>query len=238
MRYQNISIYLILTMVITTIGCAQKDEFAEDDYKSQREAMVKYQLKGRDITDPRVLKVMSSIPRHLFVPPEYRPSAYGDYPLPIGCDQTISQPYIVAYMTQALDLKGEERVLEIGTGSGYQAAVLALLCKEVFTIEIIPELAQEAGERLRKMGYKNIEVKCGDGYLGWPEKAPFDAIIITAAPQKVPPVLLEQLKIGGRLVVPEGVGIQNLYLYTKTEKGIERKNLLPVRFVPMIHGEK
>jgi len=199
--------------------------------------MVERQLKGRDITDPLVLKVMSDVPRHLFVPEVCRDEAYEDYPLPIGFDQTISQPYIVAFMTQALKLTGSEKVLEIGTGSGYQAAILAEICPEVFTIEIVPQLAKSAGEKLKSLGYKNIKVFAGDGYKGLPESAPFDAIIVTAAPVDVPPALIKQLKIGGRMVIPEGDYFQVLRLYHKTAHGVTKQDLLPVRFVPMIHGK-
>lgn len=225
-------------MLFTSSGCAQKGGNIEDDYRKMRQAMVDYQLKGRDITDPKVLEVMGKVPRHLFVPEKNRKAAYGDYPLPIGYGQTISQPYIVGYMTQVLKLSPSDRVLEIGTGSGYQAAVLAELCAEVYSIEIVPELANSAAERLQEMGYENIRVKCGDGYLGWEEYAPFDAIIITAAPIHVPQTLIDQLKAGGRLVVPEGDVFQELRLYTKTEKGVKAQDLIPVRFVPMIHGDE
>lgn len=220
------------------LGCAKGGGSNDEYFERKRASMVSRQLKGRDITDERVLEAMSKVPRHLFVLPRDISSAYGDYPLPIGCDQTISQPYIVALMTQVLSLKGGETVLEIGTGSGYQAAILSKLCAEVYSIEIVPELAESAAEKLEELGYDNVQVLCGDGYKGWPHKSvKFDGIIVTAAPPKVPRVLLNQLKIGGRLVVPEGVAFQNLRLYTRHEDGFDRKNLIPVRFVPMIHGE-
>lgn len=209
----------------------------KNDYAAKRKRMVDSQLIARDIDDPRVLEAMSTVPRHLFVPAKYRASAYSDHPLPIGYEQTISQPYIVALMTQVLAPNSEDIALEIGTGSGYQAAVLSGLVKQVYSIEIVPELAESAAVRLAKLGYDNVEVKAGDGYLGWPEHAPFDCIIVTAAPPEVPQALLDQLKVGGRLVVPEGSYLQELRLYTKDEAGVRRKDIVPVRFVPMIHGK-
>ena len=207
-----------------------------DSYSVQRQAMVLRQIEGRGISDARVLKAMRQVPRHLFVPEEVRNSAYRDYPLPIGYDQTISQPYIVALMTEKLKLDGSEKVLEIGTGSGYQAAVLSGLCKQVFTIEIVEPLADQARDRLKTLGYSNVLVRHGDGYKGWPEKAPFDAIIVTAAPPEVPPRLVEQLKTGGRMVIPVGSLLQELVLIEKKRDGVLQKDLLPVRFVPMVHG--
>lgn len=230
--------FKILTLIIiinTVIACAG-NSYDETWFSEKRRQMVELQLKKRDITDPVVLEVMGRVPRHRFVPEEDCRSAYEDHPLPIGYGQTISQPYIVAYMTQALNLKGDDKVLEIGTGSGYQAAVLAEICRKVYSIEIVPELALSADALLKELEYRNINIKAGDGYKGWKEFAPYDAVIVTAAPEKVPQALLKQLKIGGRLIVPEGDYFQVLRLYTKTEKGIERENLLPVRFVPMIHG--
>lgn len=209
----------------------------EDPYLQPRRVMV-HQLKLYGITDPAVLETMQKIERHRFVEASVEAYAYDDTPLPIGHDQTISQPYIVAYMTEAVKLKATDRVLEIGTGSGYQAAVLAELAKEVYTVEIIGALAEEAGRRLETLGYRNVTVRHGDGYAGWPEKAPFDAIVVTAAPDRVPEKLLEQLAVGGRMVVPVGSFFQDLYLYTKTVKGIEKKKLLPVRFVPMVGKEE
>jgi protein-L-isoaspartate(D-aspartate) O-methyltransferase len=195
--------------------------------------MLKEQIAGRGISDAAVLEAMQRVPRHLFLPQHLWPAAYSDRPLPIGKGQTISQPYIVAFMTQALQLNPNMKILEIGTGSGYQAAVLAELVKEVYTVEIICSLAESAEQRLRKMGYENIRVKCGDGYQGWPDAAPFDGIIVTAAPDHVPHPLIEQLAIGGKMVLPVGEFYQELVLITKTKTGIERKSLLPVRFVPM-----
>ena len=203
------------------------------DRAADRQRMVNEQLRARDIRNQRVLDAMQRVPRHEFVPESSRADAYADYPLPIGHDQTISQPYIVAFMTQALDVRAEHRVLEIGTGSGYQAAVLAELAKEVYTIEIIPPLADRARETLASLGYRNVEVRTGNGYLGWPERAPFDRIMVTAAPDEVPPALVEQLKVGGVMAIPVGSFFQELRILRKTEKGLELLETLPVRFVPM-----
>ncbi len=207
----------------------------DDELTKLRELMVKEQIENRGVKDKRVLQTMRLVPRHLFIPEELRDEAYNDYPLPIGEGQTISQPYIVALMTELLQLKGDERVLEIGTGSGYQAAILAHLCKEVYTIEIIEKLAKSAKERLAKMGYKNIFVKWGDGFEGWPEHAPFDAIIITCAIPKIPPPLLEQLKDGGRICAPyeKTYGTQILAVFKKKGTKIDTNYIDYVRFVPM-----
>ncbi len=207
-------------------------------YYQKRYQMVETQLKARDITDQKVLNAMLKVERHKFVPKEYRELAYIDDPLPIGHNQTISQPYIVALMTQLLELKGNERVLEIGTGSGYQAAILAEIVKEVYTIEIIPELAKNAEKLLKEeLGYKNIFIKIGDGYLGWPEYAPFDRIIVTCAPDHIPQPLIDQLKNGGKMVIPVGVGTQELVVVEKIKGEIHQKKTIPVRFVPMIRKE-
>jgi protein-L-isoaspartate(D-aspartate) O-methyltransferase len=196
--------------------------------------MIQDQIMARGIRDPRVLEALRKIPRHRFVPPEMQAYAYDDTPLPIGLGQTISQPYVVAFMTEALELKPQDRVLEIGTGSGYQAAVLSLLAREVYSMEIVEPLGREAEARLEQMGYRNVHVRVGNGYRGWPEAAPFDAIIVTAAPPDVLPALLEQLRVGGRMLVPVGRYAQDLLRLRRTAKGIERENLLPVRFVPMV----
>jgi len=209
-------------------------EQEKDVWKQAREQMVKRQIMARGVKDPLVLEAMLKVPRHLFVPEKYRKEAYDDHPLPIGYGQTISQPYIVAYMTEKLGLKGGEKVLEIGTGSGYQAAVLAEIAGEVYTIEIICELAESAEKRLKELGYKNIFVRCADGFFGWPEKAPFDAIIVTAAPEHIPKPLIDQLKPGGKMILPVGKHFQELVLVKKLKDGrIEKQTLLPVRFVPM-----
>ena len=202
----------------------------------QRRRMVAMQIKTRDVIDPNVLKAMETVPRHAFVAPGYERQAHIDSPLPIAAGQTISQPYIVAFMTEALRLDPNSRVLEIGTGSGYQAAVCAEIAREVYTIEIVKELAESAGRKLKALGYRNVFVRAGDGFFGWPDRAPFDAIIGTAAAGKIPPPLLEQLKPGGRMIIPVGDprDFQYLVLVTKDEQGtIRRRNVLPVRFVPM-----
>jgi protein-L-isoaspartate(D-aspartate) O-methyltransferase len=206
-----------------------------DVYARPRKKMVAEQLAARDITDPRVLEVMGRVPRHIFVPPAYRDQAYADHPLPIEEGQTISQPYIVALMTQSLALEGGEKILEIGTGSGYQAAVLAELKTRVFTIDINPRLAEQAARTLGELGYAAIRVKSGDGFFGWPEEAPFDGIIVTCASPRLPPLLVEQLKPGGRLIIPLGGAqeFQVLTLVTKTKDGVRTKEISGVRFVPM-----
>jgi protein-L-isoaspartate(D-aspartate) O-methyltransferase len=203
------------------------------EFAHLRERMVREQLQARDIRDPRVLAAMLKVPRHEFVPADFVESAYDDGALPLRLGQTISQPYIVAYMTQALELQGTERVLEIGTGSGYQAAILAEIVPEVYTIEILPELQQHATEVLAKLGYRNIHFQTGDGYMGWPEHAPFDRIIVTAAPENVPQPLIDQLKEGGRMVIPVGTLNQDLMIVEKLESGVTSRSTIPVRFVPM-----
>ena len=207
-----------------------------DAFAQARQRMVHDQLAGwgRGITNSRVLAVMGKVPRHEFVPDQYRSQAYDDNPLPIGHGQTISQPYIVAFMTEQLDPKPADRVLEIGTGSGYQAAVLAELVAEIYTIEIVEPLAQRAEADLQRLGYRNMHVRAGDGYRGWPEAAPFDAIIVTCAPDAVPQPLVEQLKDGGRMIIPIGpTWNQELVLLRKQGGTLEKHAVLPVRFVPM-----
>ncbi len=202
-----------------------------------RDRMVDEQLAGpqRDIRDPAVLQAMRRVPRHRFVPPEVLPAAYADCPLPIGYGQTISQPYVVAFMTEHLELRPGQRVLEVGTGSGYQAAVLAELGTEVFSIEIVPPLADRARETLAGLGYDKVRVRTGDGYVGWPEAAPFDAIIVTCAPERIPPPLVAQLREGGRMIIPVGSpGDQSLVLLRKRGGRVSEQAVLPVRFVPML----
>jgi len=211
------------------------DSVDSPETREARQRMVEEQILARGIRDPRVLEALRKVPRHRFVPPEMQPSAYADSALPIGLGQTISQPYVVAFMTEALELKPQDRVLEIGTGSGYQAAVLSVLVREVYSMEIVERLGREAEARLKDMGYSNVHVRIGDGYRGWPEAAPFDAIMVTAAPPDVPPALVAQLRPGGRMVVPVGRYVQSLIRLRLTAKGIERESLLPVRFVPMVH---
>ena len=228
---------LILTLSILSAGCTDGKKTVEkaskEDFKTMREKMVETQIRDRGVKDPRVLSAMLKVERHLFVPHESQSAAYADQPLPIGEGQTISQPYIVALMTELLELKGPERVLEVGTGSGYQAAVLGELAGEVYSIEIVESLADSAKKKLEGLGYKNITVKAGDGYLGWPEVAPFDAIIITCAPDHVPKPLLEQLKEGGRLILPVGTFSQELKKIVKRGGHIEASDIIPVVFVPM-----
>ncbi|RMH37223.1 MAG: protein-L-isoaspartate(D-aspartate) O-methyltransferase [Nitrospirae bacterium] len=206
---------------------------ATGERQAERERMVAEQIIGGGITDTAVIEAMRRVPRHRFVPDTVADEAYEDHPLPIGFGQTISQPFIVAYMTQALKLKPNDKVLEVGTGSGYQAAVLAEIVSHVYTIEIVEPLAKRAEATLRALGYQNVHVRVGDGYQGWPEEAPFDAIIVTAAPDHVPQPLLDQLAIGGRMILPVGKFVQELVLIRRTEKGFERTTLLPVAFVPM-----
>lgn len=222
---------------LAAIG-ALRPGFPQDPYEKLREAMVRDQIEARGIRNPDVLRVMRMTPRHEFVPEEIRRSAYEDRPLPIGYGQTISQPYIVAYMTEALDVARTHKVLEIGTGSGYQAAVLAPLAAQVFTIEIVPELAASAAKKLAR--YTNVKVRQGDGYKGWPEEAPFDRIMLTAAPPEIPQALIDQLRPGGKLIAPVGRSpwSQELVLVEKNKEGkIRRRSLIPVMFVPMVPGK-
>lgn len=196
--------------------------------------MVDAQIETRGVKEQRILAAMRKVPRHVFVPENVKRYAYQDEPLIIGEGQTISQPYIVAYMSEALQLKGHERVLEVGTGSGYQAVILAEIVKEVFTVELVKSLSLRAQEVIKELGYRNIHFKIGDGTFGWEDHAPFDAIMVTAAPAKVPKSLQEQLKIGGKMVIPVGAAFQELVLLTREKKKFKRKKLLPVRFVPLI----
>ena len=211
-----------------------------NEYDRLRERMVKDQIVARGIEDPQVIRAIAKVPRHRFVSSRFKPFAYGDYPLSIGEGQTISQPYIVAFMTEALELTKNDKVLEIGTGSGYQAAILAELAKEIYSIEIIPELGENAQEILKELGYENIQVKIGDGYKGWPEIAPFDAIIVTCAPEKIPGALIEQLKEGGRMIIPVGEegSVQRLYKVIKEDGQIKTRAEMDVRFVPMVKGDQ
>jgi protein-L-isoaspartate(D-aspartate) O-methyltransferase len=203
------------------------------DFARLRADMVRTQLEARGIRDARVLRACREVERHLFVPEKLRAVAYADRPLPIGEDQTISQPYIVALMSESLRLQGDEKVLEVGTGSGYQAAILARLAKQVYSVEILPGLAESATRRLRDLGFDNVQVRAGDGYRGWPEAAPFDAIVVTCAPDDIPQPLLDQLAEGGRLVIPVGEVVQELVLVEKVHGELQRTSLAPVRFVPM-----
>lgn len=222
-------------------ACPGAEAPQEDPYKAERESMVRNDIArsgwGRPaVKDKRVLEAMRSVPRHEFVPSRLRDRAYDDRPLPIGHGQTISQPYIVAVMTELLEVDGDDVVFELGSGSGYQAAVLAAIVKEVYTMEIVPELGEQAKECLRRLAYTNVHVKVGDGYNGWPEHGPFDAIIVTAAASHIPPPLIEQLKPGGRMVIPVGppLQVQQLMVVQKREDGsIVKESVMPVRFVPV-----
>lgn len=236
---------LLLLLAVTAPSAAAQDApragdapaAAGSDRADERRRMVEDQIAARGVDDPRVLEALRAVPRHRFVPDEHADAAYADRPLPIGYGQTISQPYIVAFMTDVLELEPDDRVLEVGTGSGYQAAVAAQVVDSVFTIEIVEELARAAAERLRDLGYDDVQPKQGDGYFGWEEHAPFDAILVTAAAGHVPPPLVQQLAPGGRMVVPVGgvFQVQHLVLVTKTAEGkVTTRNLLPVRFVPLV----
>jgi len=228
--------WLGAVLAIAALACsagAPDGQPPSRDWATERQRMVNQQLRARDIRSPRVLDAMLAVPRHLFIPEGNRGEAYDDSPVPIGYGQTISQPYIVAFMTQALDIGPGDRVLEIGTGSGYQAAVLASLARQVYSVEVVPPLADRARETLTALGYRNIEVRTGNGYLGWPEQAPFDRIMVTAAPDEVPEALVQQLKIDGLMAVPVGTFMQELRILRRTAEGTETLNTLPVRFVPM-----
>jgi len=223
-------------------ACAQQGNGAEpaDSFAAARNRMVDTQIAARGVDDPRVLAAMREVPRHRFVPPELQRKAYSDSPLPIGAGQTISQPYIVALMTELVRPRASDRALEVGTGSGYQAAVLSRLVRHVYTIELEETLGREADARLRELGYDNVTVRIGDGYAGWPEEAPFDVIVVTAAPDHVPQPLLDQLAPGGRLVVPVGptYSVQELQLIEKDANGrLRTKRVAPVRFVPLRRTE-
>jgi protein-L-isoaspartate(D-aspartate) O-methyltransferase len=227
--------------VTTVLACGVdgvERQRAPQDWTAARARMVDQQLRARDIRSPSVLHAMLDVPRELFVPEHLRSRAYEDSPLPIGHGQTISQPFIVAFMTEALDVAAGDRVLEIGTGSGYQAAVLSQLAKDVYTVEIVAPLAARARETLEAGGYRNVHVRTGNGYFGWPEYAPYDRIMVTAAPEKVPQALVQQLKIGGLMAVPVGTAIQELRILRRTTGGTEIIKTLPVRFVPMTGAPK
>jgi protein-L-isoaspartate(D-aspartate) O-methyltransferase len=224
-RWSLISIFILLFT---------PSALADDADQTSREAMVRTQIAERGIRDKATLQAMRAVPRHLFVPPHLAGNAYEDQPLPIGYGQTISQPYIVAFMTELIRPKATQKVLEIGSGSGYQAAVLAEIVKQVYTIEIVPELGNASRDRLQKQGYRNVQVRVADGYDGWPEQAPFDAIIVTAAADYIPPPLIRQLKDGGRMVIPVGAPflVQTLMLVEKEKGKVKTTSLMPVRFVP------
>jgi protein-L-isoaspartate(D-aspartate) O-methyltransferase len=226
--------WLVITVIVAT--ACQKQTVSTSEFAAERQKMVEEQLKPRGIRDERVLAAMAKVPREEFVAENVRGRSYADSALPIGHDQTISQPYIVAFMTEQLHAKSTDRVLEVGTGSGYQAAILAELVKDVYTIDIVEPLAKEASARLARLGYANAHVKTGDGYQGWTEVAPFDAIVVTCAPDKIPASLTQQLKDGGRMLVPVGTTMmdQQLYLLEKKNGELAQAAILPVRFVPMV----
>jgi protein-L-isoaspartate(D-aspartate) O-methyltransferase len=216
------------------MACADAATNGQDNFQAMRERMVETQISARDVANAAVLQAMRRVPRHLFVPDDLRPYAYEDRPLPIGRGQTISQPYIVAYMTEALQLAPGHTVLEIGTGSGYQSAILADIVKQVYSIEIVPDLAESARRALAQAGVRNVEVRTGNGYSGWPEHAPFDRIIVTAAPPEIPQALVDQLAVGGVMVVPVGTSHQEIVVVTKTPGGTTQQRTIEVRFVPMV----
>ena len=230
--------FVLGLILLASPGCQQSaltgwSQTSEEEFAAERRKLVEV-LKSRGLKKKSVLDAVLKVPRHKFVPTSHRNRAYEDRALPIAHEQTISQPYIVGYMTEAADIAPGDRVLEIGTGSGYQAAVLAELAKEVYSIEIVPSLADNARSLLRELGYKNVDVKTGNGYLGWPEHAPFDAIIVTAAPDEVPQALVDQLAVGGTMVVPVGAEFQQMVIITKSESGVVQRRTIPVAFVPMV----
>jgi protein-L-isoaspartate(D-aspartate) O-methyltransferase len=231
---------MILAAALTAYpGCRDQSQQSHDDadMTEERHEMVREQIQARGVHDPRVLDAMREVKRHLFVPSASPDEAYQDFPLPIGEGQTISQPYIVALMTELLDTTPTDRVLEVGTGSGYQAAVLSHLVADVYSIEIVKSLSERAAEHLEEQGYTNVHLRVGDGYNGWPEYAPFDGIIVTAAPPEIPPRLIEQLKDGGRMVVPVGTNYQELLLIEKKDGELKKRVITAVRFVPMVKGK-
>jgi len=232
LRFTHYCCLAIITVIMFGFSKNPSPSDSAGSYQIKRFKMVKTQIQRRGVKDQNVLSAMEKVSRHLFVPDNVKEYAYEDEPLPIGQGQTISQPYVVALMTELLELKQSSKVLEIGTGSGYQAAVLAEICDSVYSIEIICELAQRADSTLKSLDY-NVNVKCGDGYSGWPDMAPFDAIIVTAAPEEIPKPLIDQLDEGGRLVIPVGSFHQELKLIRKVEGKIKEMNVIPVRFVPM-----
>ena len=223
--------FVAVCLACGPVGTGPKQDVR--DWDAERTSMVDGQLRARDIHDDRVLNAMLKVPRHLFIPGPQRTEAYGDFPVSIDYGQTISQPYIVAFMTQEVDVQPDHRVLEIGTGSGYQAAILGELVREVYTIEIVAPLADRARETLITLGYRNVHVRTGNGYLGWPDYAPYDRIVVTAAPDEVPPALVQQLRVGGLMAIPIGTLVQELRILRRTESGLETLRTLPVRFVPM-----
>ena len=237
MNLLKINIFLYSLFCISI--CNAQDTYIEKNWKILANEMVEYQIEDRGVKDKNVIQVMNNTPRHLFVPQEFIYESYNDHPLPIGEDQTISQPYIVALMTELLQLEHSDNVLEIGTGSGYQLAVLSQLIDFCYSIEIKESLATNARKKLNSLGYNNVKIKFGDGYQGWKEYAPFDKIIITAAPKEIPPELIKQLKDGGLMVLPVGESYnQQLIVIEKNGDELKKENIIPVRFVPMIHKDE
>jgi protein-L-isoaspartate(D-aspartate) O-methyltransferase len=234
----TVSAFAACTALLVPLAvCAPGQPSSKSDatYRDERVRMVKDQIEARGVSDARVLDAIRRVPRHLFVPEPFRAEAYADFPLSIGHGQTISQPYIVAWMSEALKVAPGDRVLEIGTGSGYQAAVLAEMGVDVYTIEIVPALGESAARTLASLGYRRVHARIGDGYAGWPEHAPYDAVIVTAAPDHVPQPLVDQLAVGGRLVVPVGGGdYQQMTVIEKKVDGTTRQEVMPVRFVPLV----
>ncbi len=234
---RHLTALLLFLLVVPSPGCnsqrAQERQAATEDKLTQQRAQMVETIRSQGVKNRQVLDAMLKVPRHRFVAPNYQHRAYENRPLPIGHGQTISQPFIVGYMTEAAEIAPGEKVLEIGTGSGYQAAILAELAKQVYTIEIVPELAENSRNLLTELGYQNVEVRAGNGYLGWPEEAPFDAIMVTAAPDKVPQVLVDQLAVNGRMIIPVGTGYQEMMIITRTPKGVVERKTIPVLFVPM-----
>jgi protein-L-isoaspartate(D-aspartate) O-methyltransferase len=222
-----------IALLAGAVACGRQPSSGERD-RAEREKMVRTQIASRGVKDPRVLRAMAEVPRHLFVDPAFRADAYADRPVPIGEGQTMTQPYIAARMTELLDIQPEDRILEIGTGSGYESAVLASLARHVYSIEILPDISRRAQERLRALGCANVSFRVGDGYRGWPDAAPFDGIIVTAAPRQIPPALLDELAPNGRMVIPVGDFFQELKVFARDAKGeVSETSVLPVRFVPM-----
>jgi protein-L-isoaspartate(D-aspartate) O-methyltransferase len=222
-----------VALLAGAVACGRQSPSADRD-RAERDKMVRTQIAARGVKDPRVLRAMAKVPRHLFVDPAFRADAYADRPVPIGEGQTMTQPYIAARMTELLDIQPEDRILEIGTGSGYESAVLSSLARHVYSIEILPDISRRAQERLRALGCANVSFRVGDGYRGWPDAAPFDGIIVTAAPRQIPPALLDELAPNGRMVIPVGDFFQELKVFARDAKGeVSETSVLPVRFVPM-----
>lgn len=234
---RHLTALLLFLLVVPSSGCnsqrAQEGQAATEDKLTQQRAQMVQTIRSQGVKNREVLDAMLKVPRHRFVAPTYQHRSYENRPLPIGHGQTISQPFIVGYMTEAAEIAPGEKVLEIGTGSGYQAAILAQLAKQVYTIEIVPELAESSRNLLTALGYQNVFVRAGNGYLGWPEEAPFDAIIVTAAPDKVPQVLVDQLAVNGKMIIPVGTGYQEMMIITRTPRGVVERKTIPVLFVPM-----